>query len=321
MLMLKRALKAEQNRIEAVVQAEIAALPELIRPVAAHTLNAGGKRLRPLLTVFMSRVFGYTHDDIYTLAVAVEFFHVATLMHDDFLDNAETRRGKPSVHVVHGPLMATLGGDALLAHAADMVARMDNTRLSRSFAQAVLQTATGEIAEFASQGKAGLSHEEYLAIITGKTAWCLRAACEIAAIRAGATDEAINAAASFGLELGIAFQMVDDALDIAPASETGKPAGGDLRERKCTPLVRFYRETLSPEEDARFAAQFTAGSFTEAELEQHTSAMRRAGLDTRTRALADEHLTRAEQALALLPPGSNRDILARIPEYIRDRTM
>ena len=130
MLTLARMLHAEEPRIDAVLQAQIAALPPLVRPVADHSLNAGGKRLRPLLCVFMGKVFGCEHQDIYTLAVAVELFHVATLMHDDFLDNAATRRGSSSAHAKFGPTVAVLGGDAMLAHAAKMVAQLNNGRLS-----------------------------------------------------------------------------------------------------------------------------------------------------------------------------------------------
>jgi Geranylgeranyl pyrophosphate synthase len=123
------ALREEQARINAVIQAEIAAMPELVRPVAAHTLNAGGKRLRPLLAVFMGKLFGVEHPDIYSLATAIEFFHVATLIHDDFLDNASTRRGNPAAHTIYAPVHAILGGDVMLAHAARMVARVGNARV------------------------------------------------------------------------------------------------------------------------------------------------------------------------------------------------
>ncbi len=319
MLTLTRALRAEEPRIDAILQTQIAALPPLVRPVAGHTLNAGGKRLRPLLCVFMGKVFGCEHPDIYTLAVAIEFFHVATLMHDDFLDHATTRRGASAAHAEFGPTVAILGGDAMLAHAAKMVAGLSDHRLSNCFAEAVLQTATGEIAEFASQGDIDVSHEKYIEIITGKTAWSLRAACELAAVRSGAPEDEIASAARFGLELGIAFQIVDDALDIAPINDIGKPAGGDLRERKCTPLIRCYRDSLPPDQALPFAAKFSAGAFSDAEAEAIIGAMRRTGCDEKTRALADEHLGRARAALSALPAGPRRDTLALVPDYIKKR--
>ena len=247
-------------------------------------------------------------------------FHAATLLHDDVLDNAATRRGTPAAHAKYGANTAILAGDAMLAKAAEIVARPQDARLTGAFAQAIVQTASGEVAEFAATGKIPLPHSEYLAIITGKTAWVLRVACELAALRAGVRQELVDAAAIFGLELGIAFQIVDDALDISPPQTTGKPAGGDLREKKCTPLIRFYWESLAPQHASLFAEAFATGSFTKEELHNILCAMRGQGLDERTRALADAHLANSEKALALFPEGQYRDILALMPGYIRART-
>lgn len=319
MQQLAQALFEEQPHINAVLDREVAALPALVRPVAAHVLGAGGKRLRPLLAILMARVFGARHDDIYSLACAVELFHVATLLHDDILDCAATRRGAAAAHMVFGPVPTTLAGDALLATAAHMVARQGDARLTACFAEAIVHTTAGELAEFTHQGTIALPHAVYLEIITGKTAWALRASCELAALRLGAKAPEVAAAAAFGQELGIAFQIVDDALDIAPEEETGKPAGGDLRERKCTPLSRFYWESLSPADAESFAARFAAGSFSEAEVSAIIAGMRKQGLVERTRALAEEHLAKAQQALSLLPEGPGRDLLALMPEYVRTR--
>ena len=316
---IAQTLHTEQPRINAALDAEATRLPGLVRPVGEYTLNAGGKRLRPLLAVVTAKALGCDHDDIYLLAAAVELFHAATLLHDDVLDNAATRRGVAAAHIQFGAHTAILAGDAMLARAAGIVARLDDMRLGSAFAEAVVQTAAGELAEFAAMGKIPLPHSEYIAVITGKTAWALRVACEMAAIRAGAPPDLVAAAARFGLELGIAFQMVDDALDITPSRITGKPAGGDLRERKCTPLIRFYWESLAPEQAAAFAAAFAAGAFTDGEMRDILDAMRRQGLDERTRALADTHLACAEQALAIFPAGKHKDILGRVPEYIRAR--
>ena len=312
-------LREEQPRINAVIQNEIAGMPELVQPVASHSLNAGGKRLRPMLTVFMGRLFGVTHPDLYTLAAAIEFFHVATLIHDDVLDNAPTRRGNPAAHAVYEPKHAILGGDAMLAHAARMVARIGNPRIVQQFAEGVVQTATGEIEEFMHLGNIALPHETYLKIITGKTAWSLRCSCEIPAIYAKCSEEKLRAAATFGLELGLAFQMVDDALDIAPSEHTGKPSGGDLRERKCTPLNQLYWLSLPQQEAEAFAECFAEGAFTDDEIAATIDAMRAKGLDTKVRDMAAVHLARAEEALVCLPGGAARDLLAQVPEFIRSR--
>jgi octaprenyl-diphosphate synthase len=319
MLDITRVLREEQPRISAVLEREVNRLPASVRPIAGHTLQAGGKRLRPLLAVYMGRLFGCDHPDIYTLAAAIEFVHVATLIHDDVLDNAATRRGIPATHKVYTPLEAILGGDAMLAHAALIVAGIGDAYISQRFAEAVVRIAAGEIDEFGRQGNLQFDYQAYLAMITGKTAWCLNAACRIPAHYAGASPEQVEAAATFGQELGIAFQIVDDALDIAPSADTGKPSGGDLRERKCTPLTTFYLETLAPEEAAVFAEKFTAGSFSDKDIEEITKAMRAKGLEGKTRELAETHLARAREALALLPDNKERAVLALVPEFIKRR--
>ena len=318
-LSLNAILREEQPRITAVLEREIEALPESAKAVARHSLLAGGKRLRPLLAVYMGRLFGCSHPDIYSMAAAIEFVHVASLIHDDVLDNATTRRGILAAHAVYTPTVAILSGDVMLAHAAGLVANIGNTQISLRFAEAMSKTAVGEIDEFNHLGNANLSYDEYLAVITGKTAWNLRAACEIPAYYAGGTEEQVEAAATFGLELGIAFQIVDDALDIAPAEETGKPSGGDLRERKCTPLVRLYMDSLSAGEAETFAEKFAAGSFSDAELDTIVHSMRVMGLDKKTRDLATPHLERAHEALSRLPGNKERDILALVPDFIKKR--
>ncbi len=319
MLNLASVLREEQPRINAVLEKEIAALPESAREVARHTLSAGGKRLRPLLAVLMGRLFGSGRPDIYAIAAAIEFVHVASLIHDDVLDNAAMRRGILAAHTVYTPTVAILGGDVMLAHAASMVARLNDPFISFQFAEAVTQTAVGEIDEFNHLGDVALPYEKYLAIITGKTAWNLRIACELPAHRAGAGEEEVRAAARFGLELGIAFQIVDDALDIAPSTDTGKPSGGDLRERKCTPLTRFYMESLPAGDAAIFAEKFKTGSFTEGEIAAIIRTMRKKGMDKQTRDLAEPHLARAKEALASLPAGKERDILEQVPDFIKNR--
>ena len=319
MLTIKRMLQEEQPRIDAVLNAEIDALPVQVRAIASHSLHAGGKRLRPLLAATVGRAFGCNDPAIYTIAAAIEFVHVASLIHDDVLDNATTRRGILSAHAVFTPTVAILAGDAMLAHAAGMVARISNSHISAVFAETVMRTAVGEIDEFTLQGNLDVDYPQYLAMITGKTAWMLRVACEIPAYFAGAQADIVQAAATFGLELGIAFQIVDDALDIAPSQKTGKPSGGDLRERKCTPLTRFYLDTLSEQEAADFREKFTAGSFTDAEIAAIIKEMRAKGLDEKTRTLAEPHLDVAQRELARIPATKERDMLALVPDFIRTR--
>lgn len=316
---LKAALATEQERVNQLLLDECALMPETVRPVVEHILKAGGKRLRPLLTIFMARVFDCRHADIDMLAVMSELVHMASLLHDDIYDNAGTRRGVASAHEVYGSVMAMLTGDVILGHAARRVAKLERPDLVSCFAEAVFQTAAGEAAELCHLGSVTLDYNAYMDIITGKTAWAFKAACEGAALRAGASAEMAAVAARFGMELGIGFQIVDDALDIAPEEITGKPAGGDIREGKCTPPVHLYWKNLSGREADEFARKFKERAWTDAEVDDVVHAMRAMELDTITRDMAAEHLLAAEAALKELPDGPGRDLLLKVPPFIRAR--
>lgn len=318
-LLLKARLALELPPINAALHRAAQGLPDAVRPVAQHIFDAGGKRLRPLLTVLMARLCGYEKEDIYDLAITLEMLHAATLLHDDVLDNAVTRRGKAAAHTVFGVTPTILAGDALLACANGMVANYDDPRLCRCFSEATNRTATGEILEIAALRQVRTSAGEYEEIVRGKTAWLIRASCQMGVLRAGAPGAVVEAAASYGENVGMAFQMVDDALDFAPESETGKPTGGDVREGKMTPPLRLYRENLSENERAAFDAAFVAGLMTAGDAESIAERIRAEGYDIQTRRQADLFLERARQALRCLPDRPERDLMLQMAEYVRDR--
>ncbi|MEG2139904.1 MAG: polyprenyl synthetase family protein [Bilophila sp.] len=322
---LSASLAAEQPAINIALSEATADLPALVLPIVRHVLGPGGKRLRPLLTVFVARLLGYTAKDIYPLAAAIEMFHVATLLHDDVLDNAVLRRGQTAAHQVFGVTETILAGDALLAKGNHVVASYSEPRLTASTAEAIARTAGGEILELEQQGKLSENLLTYLEVITGKTAWMIRTACEIGAILAKASPSQIAAAAEYGLNLGMAFQLVDDALDFAPSAQTGKPEGGDVREGKCTPPISFYWKTLDAPEQELFAATFAEQRFTDAEVKAVTLAIREQGLDDKTRTIADTYLQRAQDALDKLTtdlPSASAPFLSILTDFIihvRDR--
>jgi octaprenyl-diphosphate synthase len=314
---LKLALQQEQPRINAALERFTAELPAGSQPVARHVLAAGGKRLRPFLTLLIGRVFGCRDETLYTLGAAVEMLHAATLLHDDILDNADLRRGQPAAHTLFAPATVILAGDAMLAKAMFMVSRIGDTRLTDCISEAVMRTAEGEIAEFNVLRNPDLSTEDYLAVIIGKTAWMLRASCELGAIFSGADSGAIRAAADFGLQLGIAFQMVDDALDFSAG--TGKPCGGDIREGKVTPPLLSYIASLPPDDAAAFKERFRRGPLNEGEVESLCSAVCAGGHDRHTREQAGGHLAAAASFLQRFPHSEERIVLEQILEYILKR--
>lgn len=320
MLELKRSLTLEQPRINDVLARYTAELPPGARPVAEHVFRSGGKRLRPLLTLLTGRALGCRDEGLYVLGAAIEMLHAATLLHDDILDNAELRRGKPAAHTVFGATQAILAGDAMLSKALLMVAAFGDARLNDSVSLAVMHTAEGEISEFDSLRDADLSHENYLRVIIGKTAWMLRASCELGAFLAGASPELCRAAAGFGHELGIAFQIVDDALDYAPSADTGKPSGGDLKEGKMTPPLLLYLASLPQDRREDLKNRFASGDFSSQELAGISNAIYEQGFASKAKDIAERHLAKAESSLALFPFSKEQVVLRQMLSYIKSRT-
>ena len=319
MIQLKARLALELPGINRALNKAVDTLPEPVRPVARHIFDAGGKRLRPLLTVLTSRLLGNGSKNIQDLAITLEMLHAATLLHDDVLDNAVSRRGKPAAHTLFDVSSVILAGDALLAGANALVAKHGDTRLTRCFSEATSRTAAGEILEIAAQRRVDSSSADYEDMVRGKTAWLIRAACEMGALAAGADDASVAAAAAYGENLGMAFQMVDDALDFAPESITGKPTGGDVREGKLTPPLRLYRDSLSTAERSAFDAAFCAGLMTETDAASIAESIRQAGYDDAVRRQADEFLDAARQALETLPDRPERELMRQMADYVRDR--
>ncbi len=323
MITLRTFIAQEQPNINAALAEAAAELPASVVPIARYAMENGGKRLRPLLTVLVARLLGYTDRDIYALAAAMEMFHVATLLHDDVMDNAELRRGSTATHKVFGITETILAGDALLAKGNQLVAGFGDPRLTASTSNAIAHTANGEILEIANQGKIAQDLSTYTEIISGKTAWMLRTACDIGAIRANGSGEQILYAAEYGFNLGMAFQIVDDALDFAPSEHTGKPEGGDVREGKLTPPIFFYANSLAPAEREAFFAAFAAQSFTDDDVRCVIDAVRSRGFDDKTRGIADAYLYKAQESLdalvAGLPASAHADILSGFIGYVRNR--
>ncbi len=316
---MKQRLEAELVPITAALQRATEALPAPVRPVAAHIFDAGGKRLRPFLTVLLARLLGYAGEDIYELAVSMEMLHAATLLHDDVLDNADTRRGAAAAHTRFGVTSTILAGDALLAAANRIVARHGDTRLTACFAEATARTAAGEIREIEFLRRVDQGADVYLDIVEGKTAWLIRASCVMGALKAQGAPRLVETAADYGLCLGMAFQMVDDALDFAPTSVTGKPTGGDVREGKLTPPLQLYRAGLDDAARAAFDAAFAEGRLTEDDAARIGDVIRNRGFDAATRRQAGEFLLRSLDALNRLPDGPERPVLRQMVEYVQNR--
>lgn len=318
---LLKYIEAEQPRINTFLDQSVNQLDALVQPIVKHVLQAGGKRLRPLLTILTARALGMNPDDkLYYHACALEYLHSATLMHDDILDGAEMRRGQEAAHIMFGQTETILAGDVLLALGNKVMAETGDPELTQCISEAIMRTAAGEIEEIAHLRNPNLSEATYLSIITGKTAYLLQAASQCGALLAKADKSTVNAAVDFGLNLGIAFQLVDDALDYGVSAETaGKPVGADLQEGKLTLPMLYYLEQISADAKAEFADKFQNNTFTEAEIKALVAEVKNAGCDVKTRDEAGRYLALAADALALFPKNQETALLNDMLVYIQSR--
>jgi len=318
---LLRYFQRELPGINDFLDKEADQLNGLVRDVAKHIVGSGGKRIRPMLTLLFARALGYRKDDFHAIACSLELLHSATLLHDDYLDDAELRRGKEAAHLVFGRTETILAGDALLALANEMGARYGNARLSWLLARGIMETAVGEIEEIVFSRDPSLNRETYMQIIIGKTARLIECACRCGAALAGATPEQEDAAGEYGLNLGIAFQLVDDALDYAsPTSETGKPEGGDLKECKVTlPLI-----LLMEDGDEAGAEMLLEGlkdkSLTEAQCEDVLTQVREGRFSEKTREEASMYVERAKACLDGFGSGEEVVVLKQAADFVLTRT-
>ena len=215
----------------------------MIPEIANHLIASGGKRLRPMLTLAMARLAGYAGDGHVKLAAAVEFMHTATLLHDDVVDESELRRGKLAARMLWGNEASVLVGDFLLGQAFKMMVEVGSLRSLEILSSAAAVIAEGEVMQLAAAKNTATTEDEYLSVIRGKTAELFAAASEVGPALGSRSKDEQSACRSFGMNLGIAFQLVDDALDYGgKAAKLGKNVGDDFRAGKITlPVVLSFR--------------------------------------------------------------------------------
>lgn len=249
----KELLGEEIVRINQAIEEDLAELSDQIDPlleeVLRYSLFNGGKRVRPLLVLLASRFCGKDNEQLYRLAVGFEYLHVATLMHDDVIDRADTRRGKDSANKKFGLVAAILAGDFLLARAMTMVGEIAGQQGLSIFCDATRAMVDGEFVQLRNNEQYELSEQKYFEAIQGKTAQFISAACEVGAVFASASAQEQQAFKIYGSNLGAAFQIVDDLLDyLGDTQKTGKQVGNDLVEGKVTlPLILSLKQAEDDE--------------------------------------------------------------------------
>ena len=252
---LLTSLKSEITKVDKAMQEDLQSLvsknliPFNLVEVLEHALFNGGKRIRPLLCILTARLCSTQGQDIYPLAIAFEYLHVATLLHDDVIDHADSRRGRPAVNKLFGLTPAILAGDFLHARSMFLVGTLGGKRCLDLICRATEAMVAGEFLQLSNVHNLNQSEKDYFSVINGKTALFIGAVCETGGIFAGADENKIQALKFYGANLGLAFQIQDDLLDyLGDSTKTGKDIGNDFYEGKMTlPLIRAL-ETASKQE-------------------------------------------------------------------------
>lgn len=314
--LLERDLVATNQTIIARMDSPVALIPQL----AAHLVASGGKRLRPLLTLASAKLCGYAGERHIKLAACVEFIHTATLLHDDVVDELQLRRGAASANAVFGNKPSVLVGDFLFARAFQLMVEDGDLDVLRILCGASATIAEGEVLQLTTQNDLTTSEDRYFDVIRGKTAALFAAACEVGGVIAGRPAAECAALASFGMDLGMAFQLVDDALDYAAdQGELGKTVGDDFREGKLTYPVLLAIAEASPEERAFWTRTIEQNEQNEPDLATALKLIQKHGTIARTVARADAFVASACATLGGFPDNDMRETLIEVARFTTAR--
>ncbi|ANU08277.1 polyprenyl synthetase family protein [Paraurantiacibacter namhicola] len=308
------------NSVNSVILDRMQSEIPLIPALAGHLISGGGKRMRPMLTLAGAELVGYGGTRHHRLAAAVEFIHTATLLHDDVVDGSETRRGKETANIVFGNPATVLVGDFLFSRAFELMVEDGSLKVLKILSGASAIIAQGEVDQLVAQRRIETSEERYLSIIGRKTAALFAAASRISAVVAECSEEEEEALDAYGRNLGIAFQLVDDAIDYdTGTAEMGKDKGDDFREGKMTlPVILAYAR--GDAEERLFWQDAIAGFRIEDEdLEHATRLIQRHDAIAATRERARHYAQRACDALSIFPENKARAAMVEAAQFAVSR--
>jgi len=314
-------VRDELARVEREFARHLESRVELIPQMGKYVQMSGGKRVRPAVLLLSARLCGYVGDRAILNAAVVEFIHTATLVHDDIIDGAETRRGRLAVHSRWGSDITVLLGDYLYIRSMAMALTQDTLEVVRLLCDVTLRMIEGELYQLTKTGDAGLSEEEHLEIIRRKTAYLFSGCAEIGGLLGVCTADQRVALREYGFNLGIAFQIVDDVLDyVAEESALGKPIGGDLREGKVTLPIILLLQRTGPDVQALIQSVVNDGQVSVETWAQIKDLLRRHGAVEAAFERAVVYATRAKHGLiAAFPASAERDGLVALADYVLSR--
>ena len=318
---LAQLLAADMDAVNALIQTRMASkhaprIPE----VTAHLVNAGGKRLRPLLTLACAKLFDYAGPYHVHLAATVEFIHTATLLHDDVVDESAQRRGRPTANLLWDNKSSVLVGDYLFSRSFQLMVETGSLQVLDILANASATIAEGEVLQLTAAQDLRTTEDIYLQVVRGKTAALFSAATQVGGVISNASDAECQSLYDYGDALGVAFQIVDDLLDVVGDTKaTGKNVGDDFRERKLTlPLIKAI-VAADDHEKVFWKRTIEKGDQQDGDLEHAINLMHKHGAIDATRNDALAWAKRAQDALATLPQGQINSLLSSLTQYVVDR--
>lgn len=315
------ALMLEIAEVEKVLADHVCSQVDLVSSVGLHTLKAGGKRLRPALVAVSAKATGLQYDErrAREMGACMEMIHMATLIHDDVVDKAATRRGVTTAAATYGNTASILSGDVLLAKAMAILARDGDLRIIRRVSEAVVDLAEGEVQELETRGNFELTEAEHLEILRRKTATFIQCCCEVGGLVADALDETVAALGAYGYSIGMAFQVVDDLLDYkGEQHRTGKPFATDFREG-CATLPLIYLRTLLEDGELEKVKTWFGNGATDDDIRVAVQWMEDRGSFKQAFDVANVQVKHAIEALRELPQTADRNLLEAVAEFVLNR--
>ena len=322
---VKEVLGFYSGDITKTIEAELSTIvPENLAEASVYLTRAGGKMLRPALTLITAEAVGGNRQPALKSAAAIELIHTFSLIHDDIMDQDDMRRGMPSVHKVWGDDVAILAGDTLFSKAFEIIIGTEGTTSEQNnkslatVADACVKICEGQASDMGFEDRFDVTEDEYMEMIFKKTGALIAAATKVGAIMGGASDEVIDAMYEYGRLIGLAFQIQDDYLDIAADEETlGKPIGSDIGKGKMTIIAI---KGLASVEDDRLLEILKAEENSQDEIDEAIEILTNCGAIEYARNLALESVDQAKEVLEILPDSSSKQVLVDIADFVLERS-
>jgi octaprenyl-diphosphate synthase len=317
---IKASVEADFAKVNALILEQLHSDVEMVENVGQYIVDAGGKRLRPLLTLLAASAVGDVTDKHITFAAIIEFIHTATLLHDDVVDQADLRRQQAAARTIWGNEASVLTGDYLLSMAFHQLTTLGNLELLKLMSDTTTMMARGELLQLTRSFNSA-NEQEYLEIITNKTACLFAAATQMGGTLAGLPFNQTKALYDYGMQIGLAFQIVDDVLDYSDSNRTGKPVGTDLQERKITLPLSHLLDKASPRDHQRIKQILTATTITMDDVVHVIRLMERYQSLHYALESGRQFVAQAQRNLQSLPNNRIRHTLEQIADFIVQRDL